>query len=106
MRSNGGRISLTYNNILNSEVEKSNMEYLSKPPLLASKTLVNQESPQSPTENRNNGFDMKKIEAENNSLRALLKCRDSEICKLKREIHKLKVSTIFDFNHFNQTMSI
>lgn len=56
-----------------------------------------QESAQSSPENfhRNNGFDMKKIEAENNSLRALLKCRENEICKLKREIHKLKVSTFF-----------
>lgn len=61
---------------------------------------VNHKSSQTLTEicQGNYCLDSKKIEAENNSLKALLKCRENEICKLKREIHKLKVSTIFESN--------
>lgn len=40
-----------------------------------------------------NSADMKSLQMENESLRTLLKCKENEICKLKREIHKIKVST-------------
>lgn len=99
LRSNGGRISFSYSTIHNSEIERTNMEY-SLPKnfsRLDCTTKTNEKSSQPSTESSklNHGFDITKLEAENNSLRTLLKSRENEIYKLKREIHKLKVSILF-----------
>lgn len=64
---------------------------------LPHKISTNNKSSQTCDENLlgNLPSDTRKIEAENHSLKTLLKCRENEICKLKREIHKLKVSILF-----------